>query len=174
MTASEKRRGRAYTRPIVAVQRAVTRLHASIYRATGGRVGGHLAGGPVLLLTTAGRKSGVKHTVPLLYLRGGEDLVLVASNGGTASHPTWWLNLRENPSATVEVGREKRRVRAREASRAEKERLWPRLVEMYGGYEGYQEKTDREIPVVILHPADEGLPSGAREKGASSWPTSKP
>lgn len=165
MTAQD-RRGRAYTRPIVTAQRAVTKLHAAIFRATGGRMGGTIPGsGPVLLLTTTGRKTGKERTVPLLYLPDGEDLVIVASNGGTATHPTWWLNLRANPVATVEVRDKLLRVRAREADAGEKERLWPLLVEMYGGYEGYQEKTDREIPVVILHPDDNERPSGAREKG---------
>ena len=161
MTA-QNRRGRAYGRPVAAVQRAATRLHTSLFRATRGRVGGSIPGsGPVLLLTTTGRKSGRERTVPLLYLPDGEDLVVVASNGGTATHPTWWLNLQADPTATVEAGGKRLRVRAREASPAEKERLWPRLVEMYGGYEGYQEKTDREIPVVLLHPAEDERPSGA-------------
>ena len=160
--ATGNRRGRAYGRPIAAVQRTATKLHTALFRATRGRVGGSIPGsGPVLLLTTNGRKSGRERTVPLLYLRDGEDLVLVASNGGTASHPTWWLNLRANPVAKVEVGDRRLRVRAREASPAEKERLWPRLVEMYGGYEGYQQKTDREIPVVLLHPVEDERPSGA-------------
>ena len=146
-------RGRAYTRPIIAVQRAVTKAHTSLFRATGGRVGGSIPGsGPVLLLTTNGRKSGKERTVPLLYLPDGDDLVIVASNGGTAIHPTWWLNLRANPVARIEAGGRRLLVRAREAGPEERERLWPRLVEMYGGYEGYQEKTDRPIPVVILSP----------------------
>ena len=149
------RRGRTYGRSIAAVQRAATKLHTSLFRATGGKVGGAIPGsGPVLLLTTNGRKTGRERTVPLLYLRDGETRILVASNGGTATHPTWWLNLRANPVATVEVGGGRLRVRAREADPEEKERLWPRLVEMYGGYEGYQQKTDREIPVVILHPVN--------------------
>lgn len=147
-------RGRAYGRPIVAVQRAVARFHTRLYRATRGRVGGTLAGGPVVLLTTNGRKTGKERTVPLLYLPDGDDLVIVGSNGGTSTHPAWWLNLRANPVARVEVGDRRLRVRAREASLEERARLWPRLVEMYGGYEGYQEKTDREIPVVILHPVE--------------------
>lgn len=147
-----KPRGRPYSRPIVAAQRAATKLHSFVYRATGGRVGGRIVGGPVLLLTTTGRKSGKKRTVPLLYLEDGENLVLVASNGGAPVHPTWWLNLRANPEATVEVGREKLRVRAEEASPREKERLWSKLVEMYGGYETYRRRTDREIPVVLLKP----------------------
>ena len=145
-----KPRGRPYSRSIQAVQRAATNLHSFVYRVTNGKVGGRLAGGPVLLLTTTGRKSGKERTVPLLYLPDGEDLVVVGSNGGTATHQTWWLNLEQNPEAMVEVGGRKARVRAEEAGPVEKERLWPKLVEMYGGYEGYQRRTDREIPVVIL------------------------
>jgi deazaflavin-dependent oxidoreductase (nitroreductase family) len=114
-----------------------------------------MAGGPVLLLTTTGRKSGREHTVPLLYLEDGENLALVASNGGAPIHPAWWLNLRANPEARVEIGHRKLRVRAEKASSEEKERLWPRLVEMYGGYENYRRRTDREIPVVVLSPAGE-------------------
>jgi F420H(2)-dependent quinone reductase len=150
-----KPRGRPYSRLIVAAQRAATKMHSFVYRATGGRVGGRIVGGPVLLLTTTGRKSGKKRTVPLLYLDDGENLVLVASNGGAPVHPTWWLNLRANPEATVEVGREKLRVRAEEASPREKGRLWPKLVEMYGGYETYRRRTDREIPVVLMKPIGE-------------------
>lgn len=158
----QSRRGRAYGRSIAAVQRSATKLHTALFRATGGKVGGSIPStGPVLLLTTNGRKTGRERTVPLLYLRNGEDFVLVASNGGTAVHPTWWLNLRANPVAKVEVGDGRLLVRAREAGPEEKQRLWPRLVEMYGGYEDYQEKTDREIPVVILHPVDDQRPSGA-------------
>jgi deazaflavin-dependent oxidoreductase (nitroreductase family) len=133
-------------------QRAATKLHSFVYHTTNGRVGGRMAGGRVLLLTTTGRKTGREHTVPLFYLNDGEDMVVVASNGGTASHPAWWLNLKANPEATVEVGGRKVRVRAEEAGFEEKERLWPKLVRMYGGYEDYRRRTDREIPVVLLHP----------------------
>lgn len=147
-----KPRGRPYSRPIKAAQRAATDLHSLVYRVTNGKVGGRMAGGPVLLLTTTGRKSGKERTIPLLYLRVGEDLVVVGSNGGTATHPAWWLNLKSVPEATVEVGGRKTCVRAEEAGPVERERLWPKLVEMYGGYEGYRRRTDREIPVVILRP----------------------
>jgi deazaflavin-dependent oxidoreductase (nitroreductase family) len=153
--ATTRSRGRVYNRPIATLQRVATRLHNSLYRATAGRIGGGIPGsGPVLLLTTNGRKTGRERTVPLLYLRDGEDIVLVASNGGTATHPAWWLNLAANPVATVELGDRRLHVRAREAGPEEKERLWPRLVEMYGAYEDYQRKTDREIPVVLLHPVN--------------------
>jgi deazaflavin-dependent oxidoreductase (nitroreductase family) len=149
---SARPRGRPYSRPIQAVQRAATNLHSLVYRVTKGKAGGRLVGGPVLLLTTTGRKSGRERTVPLLYLPDRENLVIVGSNGGTATHPAWWLNLIANPEASVEVGGRKTRVRAEEADPAEKERLWPSLVEMYGGYEDYRRRTDREIPVVILRP----------------------
>lgn len=148
--ATAKPRGRPYGGVITAAQRAATRLHSVVYRATNGRVGGSIAGGPVLLLTTTGRKSGEERTIPLLYLPDGRNLVVVGSNGGTATHPEWWLNLQADPVATVEIGGRRMRVRAEEASPKEKERLWPRLVQMYGGYESYRRRTDREIPVVIL------------------------
>ena len=109
-------------------------------------------GSPVLLLTTIGRKTGRRRTTPLLYLENGENMVVVASNGGAPKHPTWWLNLEANPEATVEVGRRKLRVRAEKAGGEERRRLWTRLVEMYPAYEDYQKRTTREIPVVVLCP----------------------
>jgi F420H(2)-dependent quinone reductase len=102
---------------------------------------------------TTGRKSGRERTVPLLYLKDGEDLVVVGSNGGTAAPPAWWLNLMEDSEATVEIGGRKVHVRAEEVGSEGKERLWPKLVKMYGGYEDYRRRTDREIPVVLLQPA---------------------
>jgi deazaflavin-dependent oxidoreductase (nitroreductase family) len=137
----------------VVFQRAATRLHSFVYRATNGKIGGRMLGSPVLLLITTGRKSGRERTVPLLYLRDGENLVIVGSNGGAATHPAWWLNLRANPEAIVEVGDQKLRVRAKKADPEEKERLWPKLVAMYPSYEDYRRRTDREIPVVLLKPA---------------------
>ena len=145
-------RGRPYGLAIVTAQKWATRLHASLFRATGGRVGGRIADSPVLLLNVVGRKTGRQRTIPLLYLRDGDRYVTVASNGGTRDHPLWWLNLKANPEATVEVDGREVRVRAEEAGPEEKVRLWPRLVEMYPGYESYQRTTDREIPVVVLHP----------------------
>ena len=81
-------------------------------------------------------------------------MVVVGSNGGTATPPAWWLNLMAQPEATVEVGARKVRVRAEEAGPEEKARLWPKLVAVYGGYEDYRRRTDREIPVLVLHPAE--------------------
>ena len=144
--------GRPYNAAIATGQKWATRLHASVFRSTGGRIGGRMVGSPVLLLVTTGRKSGRRRTTPLLYLGDGGRYVIVASNGGAAKHPVWWLNLRADPEATVEVGGRKTRVRATEARGAEKARLWKELVRMYPSYENYQGRTDREIPVVLLDP----------------------
>ncbi len=142
--------GRPYNVAIAGVQKWATRLHASLFRASNGRVGGRMFASPVLLLVATGRKTGRGRTTPLLYLEDGDRYVIVASNGGAPKHPVWWLNLRANPEATVELGARKPRVRATEARGEEKRRLWKRLVQMYGPYESYQRKTDREIPVVVL------------------------
>ena len=127
--------------------------HAFSYRLSGGRVGRRIAGGPVLLLTTTGRKSGKRRTAPLLYLEDGENIVIVASNGGNDQHPRWWLNLKQDPEAQVRIGKTSRRVRAARADEQEWARLWPLLLEMYGPYQEYQDTTQRKIPVVILRPA---------------------
>ena len=151
-------RGRPYNATIATAQKWAAKLHASVFRATGGRIGGRMVGSPVLLLGTTGRKSGHKRTTVLLYLEDGGRYVIVASNGGTAKHPVWWLNLQADPEATVEVGVEvggrKIHVRATEARGEEKARLWQRLVRMYPSYEDYQKRTDREIPVAILEPIE--------------------
>jgi F420H(2)-dependent quinone reductase len=125
--------------------------HTAIFRLTGGRVGGRMVGGPILLLHHVGAKSGKRRISPLLYLPDGERMVIVASKGGYTKHPGWFHNLKANPDTTVEVPREgKVAVRAREASAAEREDLWPRMVDLYQGYATYQRSTSREIPLVIL------------------------
>jgi deazaflavin-dependent oxidoreductase (nitroreductase family) len=132
------------------VQKTLGAANRRLYRMTGGKVGNTLKGAPILLLTTKGRKSGKPRTMPLLYLRDEDRLVLVASSGGSPGHPAWFLNLRDDPDVEVEIGRERERRRARVATAEERERLWPRVVEMYGGYADYQRKTTREIPLVVL------------------------
>ena len=126
--------------------------HTGVYRATGGKLFGRMGKSPILLLNTVGRKSGKKRTTPLLYVMDGEDFVIIASKGGAPTHPAWYLNLRANPEATVEVGDREVRVRAEEADPEEKARLWQKMVEMYPAYDHYQEKTEREIPLLVLHP----------------------
>src|SRR4051812_27932285 len=130
--------------------RAMNATHNALYRLSGGKVGGKFGSAPVLLLTTTGRKSGKKRTAPLLYLAEGDDLVLVASKGGSPTHPSWFVNLRAQPEVEVQVGSKRERRRARVASGEERERLWQHLVELYSSYATYQTKTTREIPVVVL------------------------
>ena len=128
-------------------------VHRSIYRLTSGKVGGRLGKLPVLLLTTIGRKSGRLRTQPLVYTRVGDGYAVIASKGGAPRDPLWYLNLRANPLAEVTVGRDKRRVLARDAEGDERERLWRALADLYPGYERYAQKTSRQIPVVVLEPA---------------------
>ncbi len=125
--------------------------HVALYRATDGRVGSRVPGmGPMLLLEHVGARSGVTRTTPLIYVADGDDVVVVASKGGHPKHPAWFHNLRANPDTTVQVGPERRAVRAREAEPQERDRLWTKAVETYGGYEGYQRRAGREIPLVVL------------------------
>ncbi len=140
---------------IAALERRFTDLHVWLYRTSGGRLGGKMGKAPILLLTTTGRKSGKLRTTPLLYLQDGDNLVLVASHGGAPQHPTWWLNLRDNPRAEVEIGRTKQVVIASEVDSEERSRLWPLLVAMYPGYADYQRRTTRTIPVISLHRVDD-------------------
>jgi deazaflavin-dependent oxidoreductase (nitroreductase family) len=133
-----------------AVWNAFVRAHTAAYRLTGGRIGSSIRGVSTLLLDHVGRKSGKLRTCPLLYVEDGDDLVIVASKGGSHRHPAWWLNLRANPRTSVQVGGERREVVAREANVEEKARLWPRVVEAWPDYEAYQRRTRREIPVIIL------------------------
>jgi deazaflavin-dependent oxidoreductase (nitroreductase family) len=132
------------------VSKVVTALHVALYRGSGGRVGGHIGKMPVLLLTTTGRKSGKKRTKPLGYVKDGDDYLLAASNAGNDYFPAWWLNLKANPVAEIQAGSQRLAVNARKASPEERERMFPKFVAVYKGYAGYENKTDREIPVVIL------------------------
>ncbi|MCZ6571036.1 MAG: nitroreductase family deazaflavin-dependent oxidoreductase [Deltaproteobacteria bacterium] len=128
------------------------KLQTVAYRLTGGALGGVTSGVPTLLLTTTGRKSGRARTTPLLYLEDGSDYVVVASSAAQPTHPAWWLNLEKNPDATIQIGSEKKAVRAAQADGNEKKRLWPRLTEIYEGFQVYQDNVKRDIPVVILTP----------------------
>jgi F420H(2)-dependent quinone reductase len=130
--------------------------HAGVYRATGGKLFGRMGKSPILLLNTVGRRSGKKRTSPLFYVMDGEDFVIIASKGGASAHPAWYLNLMANPEATVEIEDREVRVRAEEADSEEKSRLWQKMVEMYPAYDAYQEKTEREIPLLVLRPVERG------------------
>ena len=140
-------------------------FHGALYELSGGSIGGRMFGMDVLLLTTTGAKTGERRTTPLMYLPDGDNLVIVASNGGNDTHPAWWHNLNANPQAEVQLRREKLAVQAETANDEERGRLWPKLVELYGGYQGYEDGTKRKIPVVILRP--DGAGGGEAQEAAA-------
>jgi deazaflavin-dependent oxidoreductase (nitroreductase family) len=109
---------------------------------------------PILLLEHVGRRSGERRTTPLLYLQHGEDLVIVASRGGSDAPPAWWLNLQANPHVTVEIRGRRTAVIASETTAEERQHLWPELVRGYSHDALYAQRTSRDLPVIILTPED--------------------
>jgi deazaflavin-dependent oxidoreductase (nitroreductase family) len=130
--------------------RAITTVHTQVYRRTGGKLGGKVGPTTMGLLTTTGRKSGQPRTTPLNIMADGDRWLLVASYGGDDRDPQWFQNLQANPEASIQLGTETIPVRATVATPEERKDLWPKAVSIYKGYDGYQRKTSREIPVVIL------------------------
>jgi F420H(2)-dependent quinone reductase len=130
------------------------KLNIPLYRLSGGRLGGRINEAPVLLLTTTGRKSGQKRTAPVVYLADGENLVVIGSNAGHSRTPAWSLNLKANPEAEVEVGREHRPVMARVAEGDERTALWRKHNEQYSGFDEYEARTDRDIALFVLEPLE--------------------
>jgi len=127
-------------------------IHTTIYRLTGGRVGASIGGMRMLILTTTGRRSGKAHEVPLGYLIDGDSYVVIASYGGSARNPDWYLNLVSEPRAFVQVKGHKTAVTAQMADRVDRERLWAQLVAKAPVYQKYQDRTTRQIPMVLLTP----------------------
>ena len=127
-------------------------IHRGLYRLTKGSIGAKLGGRPMVLLTTTGRKSGKQRTIPLQYMEDGDNIIVVASNGGNVNHPAWWHNVNANADVTIQVGKKTTRARAETANEEERARLWPVLVDYYPGYQGYEDETERTVPVVILRP----------------------
>ncbi len=130
--------------------RNTTRIHTALYRATGGVIGARLAGIPMLLLTTTGRKTAQARTLPLAYIADGDEFVVVASNGGQDTDPLWWRNLQADPTCEVQVRRDVHRAHAELATGAERDRLWPLLVQANPQWGRYERATRRPIPVVRL------------------------
>jgi deazaflavin-dependent oxidoreductase (nitroreductase family) len=131
----------------------LTGAHVALYQRSGGRLGHRPPGlPPMLLLDHVGARSGVRRTSPLVYTRDGERFVLVASKGGYPRNPAWFYNLQAHPATTIQVGPRVLEVLAEVASEAERERLWPRCVETYKGFTGYQARVGRTIPLVVLTP----------------------
>ena len=133
--------------------------HIRIYRESGGREGhlwdASIAGEglgltPTLLLTTVGRKTGQKRTMPLIYGKVGANHIVIGSKGGSQTHPAWYLNLLANPEVNLQVATENFNARARIATGGERAQIWKHMLTVYPPYHDYQAKTSREIPVVVL------------------------
>ncbi|CRK50319.1 Deazaflavin-dependent nitroreductase [Rhodococcus sp. RD6.2] len=142
-----------FTRTII---KWMSKSNVVAYRLTGGRIGGKWRVGsaaknglPICLLTTTGRKSGEPRVSPLLFLEDGDRVILVASQGGQPKNPLWYLNLKANPTVTVQIRSRVRTLTANVADDAERSELWPKLVAMYPEFDDYQSWTDRKIPVVV-------------------------
>ncbi len=125
--------------------------HVRAYRETGGELGHDWQhGSSILLLTTTGRRSGEERTTPLIYGRSGDDYLIVASKGGWPEPPAWYQNLTEQPEVEVQVLADRFRARARTATADEKPAMWQEMVSHWPAYDEYQQRTEREIPVVVL------------------------
>ncbi|WP_024792863.1 nitroreductase family deazaflavin-dependent oxidoreductase [Tomitella biformata] len=133
--------------------RMVSQANVQLFQATGGRLGGKIGGRELCLLTTTGRKSGLERTLPLLFMRDGEDVVLVGAQGGLPQHPAWYWNIRANPRVHVRTAGRTVEMIARIAGDEERTALWPRLIATYPGWAKYQSWTDRVIPVIVCEPA---------------------
>jgi F420H(2)-dependent quinone reductase len=139
----------------------MSRVNTWAYKTTGGRVGGKWRGGstgfsappPVGILTTIGRKSGAARESPLVFLREGDRVVLVASHGGREDNPMWYLNLKANPAVSFRIKNEVLKLSARDATEAERSEYWPKLNVMNPDMEKYRSWTDRKIPIVVCDPA---------------------
>jgi deazaflavin-dependent oxidoreductase (nitroreductase family) len=133
--------------------KVMSRSHRAILRLSGGRVLNTAFGMPAIELETIGRSSGKRRTTMLTSPVHDENrVVLVASKGGDDRHPQWYGNLTANPDVVITIAGVSRPMRARTASPEEKATLWPQIIASYKGYGGYQEKTERDIPVVICEP----------------------
>lgn len=135
----------------------ILKVMVFLYNASGGRIGGKVGKAPVLLLTTRGRKTGKQRTLPLVYIMDGSAYVVTASAGGAEKHPGWFFNIRSDLQATIQVKDQRIKVTAEIAGPEKKPELWARLVELAPNFAGYQKSIRREIPMVILHPVEEGL-----------------
>ena len=120
------------------------------FRSNGGRVGGNFEGAPLLLLHHVGRKSGTERVSPMMYQAVGDDLAVFASKAGADTHPDWYLNLLAHPDVEVEVGTDEVAVRARDLPADERDPIWEKQKQDYPGFAGYESKTSRTIPVVLL------------------------
>jgi len=135
------------------IMHVMTRTHVWIYKASQGRIGSNFGGSPCCLVRMTGRKSGKIREIPLIYIPDGEDVILIASQGGMEKNPTWYYNLKADPHIEIIAEGKTRKMIARQANDAEKAERWPKAVAVYADFDQYQARTDRDIPLFICEPA---------------------
>lgn len=128
-----------------------SRIHQFVYRLSGGKIGSYF-GAETLLLTTIGRKSEQARTTPLYYVEDTHQWAVVASNAGSEKHPAWFLNLQASPFAKIQIREKQFDVKIQIAQLEDRDRLWSQFVDIFAGYQTYQDETEREMPIVILEP----------------------
>lgn len=148
-----------------------TRAHSAVYRGTRGLIGPNLLGIQMLLLTTQGRKTGLRRVVPLAYVEHQEDLIVVASNGGSDEPPGWWLNLQSAATAGVQIGAERFEVSWTEAPEKERMQYWRKLQAAIPAYRVYRLRTERVIPILLLRRRSQQRDAGSVEtkRAATGW-----
>lgn len=127
-------------------------IYAGLYRLTNGKIGGTIVGLRVLLLSTTGRQTGRQRTKPLCYFEDGPDYVIIASNGGADKHPEWFLNLKSDPKVGLRIKDAEFSATAEVSDPKTRERLWQTLISLSPYYIRYEKKTNRQIPMILLHP----------------------
>ena len=130
--------------------------HVKVYRETNGATGYLWNGVPTLLITSTGRKSGQKRTIPIIFTQVGDKSVIIASKGGSATHPAWYLNILDDPAVEIQIKGDVFKARARTAQSPEREELWAAAIATWPNYDVYQSRTSRQIPVVVI----ERVPAG--------------
>ena len=143
---------RTYTKCVRPAAFVMARIHVAVLRVSGRRLGNRWRGGEIGVLSTVGRRSGRRRTIPLVCLRDGDAIVVVASNGGSDRTPAWWLNLQDRPYAELELGGRARPVIAEQATPEDNVRLSRRFCETFPFFGNYRARTERALPVVVLRP----------------------
>jgi deazaflavin-dependent oxidoreductase (nitroreductase family) len=127
--------------------------HVRVYRESDGEKGYIWNGVPILLFTTKGRKTGQPRTIPIIYTQVGDKQVIIASKGGSPTHPKWYLNILDDPNVEVQIKADRFKAKARSAESPEREQLWDEAVKTWPNYNIYQSRTERRIPVVVIERA---------------------
>ncbi len=159
------KRGREVSRLSRLLQRANNGVHVALYELTGGRLGSRMLGYQVAILSVVKRPGRQPCSVPLFVFQDGADVIVVASYRGSAEHPAWFRHLVANPDAAIQVGGRAWPVRARVMDPGERAVWWERVVAQFNGYEKYQRRTSREIPLVRLTPRSNGWAGSGRDLG---------